>query len=408
MKHILVRAGVAVLCARVLIILLRFGVLLSVVGKFGPSVQGSYAFFLTVCIVGFLFTRTGSDLGFVYFSRNKKVETQRGFTTTIMSSLATSAIVAPAFAVICLVTSNPLDVVSDSLLIWVIITSIGATSVRHHYRYVFLAQDRILAFNLIGFSQPIVVLIGIFLISPDAQSISTLLVYYCIGTMVDIVSCVIVSKEIRFRVTDFDLNLLKRMIRFGLPATINSILITLLLKVDIFILAKYVENYQLGFYTFAGLLADKIFLITEILNPLIFQYLSDKSGKDRWRITKNLFLIFLVVGGVIGLAIYLAAYTFIPLFFPQYTASLAVLAIILPGTFSIAQYHIIHAYFLASDRIMLITKISTITLCLNIILNILIVPSYGIWGAAYVTLTTYSFLMLTSLAIFIRDGKNNT
>lgn len=112
------------------------------------------------------------------------------------------------------------------------------------------------------------------------------------------------------------------------------------------------------------------------------RYLSSQSGLDR--IARRSFTHMLLLGVGFGLlASVLASRLILVLYGPAYAESAGVLRVLaLWGAFVCPNAVLAHSYY-ASNRAKVVTLQTAIALLVNVALNLLLIPRYGAYGAAY-------------------------
>lgn len=203
------------------------------------------------------------------------------------------------------------------------------------------------------------------------------------------------------------LHTLRRYLRvhfdFGMRSFLSNVFLQTNNRVDILILGLFWSDRTVGIYSFAAILVDGIFQLPVVLrtnyNPVLVKLISENqvealkaTAKKGVRITYAAML-----------AICLSALLFFPLgalvvsHSADYLRSWPVLAVLLTGLTLGAGYIPFSNILLQAGRPGLHTIMVGLWVLANIVMNILLVPMYGIWGAAVATALAYA-----SLAIFVK------
>ena len=85
---------------------------------------------------------------------------------------------------------------------------------------------------------------------------------------------------------------------------------------------------------------------------------------------------------------------------PAFIPSFVPLVLLLPGVVALAVANVVGSYLRGIDRPGTTSYINLIALVINVVLNVVLIPIYGIVGAAAASLVSYSLtaLMMTAIA----------
>lgn len=198
-----------------------------------------------------------------------------------------------------------------------------------------------------------------------------------------------------------NVDLLFKILKVGLPVMLLSLLITFNYNIDILIINYYVDDYHLGIYGVSVTLASMLWIIPDAFKDVFFNRSTNKLDK-RVMIRSlyiNIFIILIIailfVGiGRIGIEL---------LYGKEYLESFGVTLILIIGIIPMIFYKLIHPYYLADGKHNLIIKYLLLSVIINIVLNITLLPFYGIIGAALATLVSYIICGLMFLYRFKKD-----
>lgn len=204
---------------------------------------------------------------------------------------------------------------------------------------------------------------------------------------------------VRFR-PKFSANMLKETLRYGLPFVFVGISLTLLTLADRYLLKILSTMAAVGIYAMAykfGMILNMV-LITpfrQAFYPLMFRW---SNEKDTTILYRRFMTYFLFAGFFFFLFLSLFARELLIVFTsPQYVSGYIIVPVI-TLSYLIFGIRIIIVGVLASEKRTGIIAYSTIAgALLNIGLNFLFIPQWGILGAAWATLISYLFIVATTL-----------
>lgn len=179
----------------------------------------------------------------------------------------------------------------------------------------------------------------------------------------------------------------KNSLTIGLVAEINT-------RLDVICLNLFVSDRLVGIYSFALIFAEGVYqlyvAVREIINPHIAKLKNQKNYKyknffSQTNLMKNYVL------ALLGLVVGIPIFNFIINldFFIKFNLSLLPFIILLISILLNSYFIILGNYFLISKLPLIETKISIGVVLVNIILNLLLIPIFGIAGAAIATALSY-------------------
>lgn len=210
--------------------------------------------------------------------------------------------------------------------------------------------------------------------------------------------------KIRFRINR---GYLKQTVSYGLKAHLGACAQFLNYRLDIFFVQYYLGFTQLGYYTLAVALAELLWDLPFSVSTALFQKVSSSIDEDANKLTPLLcrntfFLMLLITGGVFLMCKVIIRIAYSPAFLPSALA----LRILLPGILILSITKVLSGDLSGRGKPIYSTKAALIGLFLNISLNLLFIPKWGIVGAAFASTISYSTQTAVILFYFVRESKN--
>lgn len=191
----------------------------------------------------------------------------------------------------------------------------------------------------------------------------------------------------------------RELISFNGLSIVLIFLMSTLIEVDILLLQPLAGSDQTGYYKAALVLAEFVWFVPAVLQTLLLQTSSEISTKNQprhltliasWTTRFSLLLTLLLVLGLAALAD-----VFIPLYLGQeFSRTTIPLLLLLPGTLGFALARPILAIGQGMGSLYPLIKATSIAAFLNLILNLLLIPQYGMYGAAVATSIGYGSMLL--------------
>ena len=158
----------------------------------------------------------------------------------------------------------------------------------------------------------------------------------------------------------------------------------------------------LGLYSMAVTMAELIFYIpdavTTIFMPTIAGSTADSADAKLGRVSRMTFL----VTASCALALIPVAWLGIHLVLPRFIDCLPAFLVLLPGVVSLSLAKVMTSYISGRGKPGPVSVGSAITLFLNLAANVILIPTYGIVGAAAASLLSYTALAVMMIAVACR------
>jgi O-antigen/teichoic acid export membrane protein len=207
---------------------------------------------------------------------------------------------------------------------------------------------------------------------------------------------------IRPRPAERDLALAWRALGRGLRYHLGSASLYLLFRVDILLLAAFSSDAAVGIYSLAVTVAELARIVTDSISQVV---LPQQAGSDDGRAVA--FTVkttrVMVFAGLVSIGLGCAAVPLgIPLLYGHaFAGSVEPFFALAPGVFALSGSRAIGACLLRLDRPMLSSAASVIALVLNVGLNLVLIPSYGVVGCAAASSIAYCVLAAIQVVWFV-------
>ncbi len=202
----------------------------------------------------------------------------------------------------------------------------------------------------------------------------------------------------------FNFKLLKELVADGVKLHVGVIAVFLFLKIDQLMLSYYKQNASVGYYTISVSLSEILLLIPLAIQNVFYAKISQLLANKEDMADKTLLvykhnLLLLLVFSVVLL---LTAKPLIKIFYGEaFMPSLRPFFILLPGAFFLYLNNVLTNYLVGRKLFLLIALITTLAAILNIGLNIVFIPPYGISGASLASTITYVLVGMAMLSSFL-------
>lgn len=184
-------------------------------------------------------------------------------------------------------------------------------------------------------------------------------------------------------------NGLRSILKYSLLIIIAGSIATILLDVDKVMLGKYIHIKNVAYYNVAIFIAAVIAVpqraMHQILLPLTAKYLNEKDMAGLTDLYKRSSLNLFIVAGLIFLLITLNINQLYSLIAPEYSIGVYVVLLISVAKLYDALLGSNNAILFNSDYYRIVLVLGVILVVVMILLNIILIPLYGLNGAALAT-----------------------
>lgn len=198
------------------------------------------------------------------------------------------------------------------------------------------------------------------------------------------------------------------VMRYAFPCYLANLIQFLNYRLDVFIVSFFVGVKGVGLYTLAVSLAQLIWLISNaaatVLLPRVaaLQNTVSENVTHTTQITRVSFWLSFIS----ALFLALLADQILPWVYGEaFRQSIAPLLGLLPGIVTFSMVNVLASYIAGIGKPQLNLAVSSVGLVVTIIFDLLLIPRFGIVGAAMASTLSYSISALLTLEIFTRKSK---
>ena len=219
------------------------------------------------------------------------------------------------------------------------------------------------------------------------------------GTIASAVTFILLCPIIfRFKLS-FNLSLLKKMLRYGLPIMVGSLAFVTNENLDKLLLGNLLGKEQMGIYAACYKLG--VFMMLYIMafrlgaEPFFFNQAAKKNAKETYA---KILTWFTVLGAffMLFVVVFIDLFAGILLGNEAYFQALQIVPIILLANLFLGIYNNLSIWYKLTDQTKFGMYFSIAGACVTIVFNVLMIPKLGFIASAWATLITYTFMMCIS------------
>jgi O-antigen/teichoic acid export membrane protein len=204
---------------------------------------------------------------------------------------------------------------------------------------------------------------------------------------------------------------IKDIIKYSIPIAFSTVSLYLLSSIDIFVIKYYEGSTNVAFYSVAvkviTVIAVAINAISLSVATEIAYNFTNKNFDELRRILKKSGQIIFYFSLISSLFLFLFCKPILCVFGKQYLASSTAFIILLAGNLIMSISGNTYIYLLMTNKGMIMVKLLLLSVLINLSLNLILIPRFGIEGAAIASITAIIFWnFLGAFYIFKIDKVN--
>lgn len=200
-----------------------------------------------------------------------------------------------------------------------------------------------------------------------------------------------------------------KIVSYGWKAHLSNILAFVNYKADVLLTNFFLGPAATGVYVVSVALGEKLWLISQavstVLLPKLSQLVDDDSARNRFTpiVTRWVLVLTALSGFVLAVV---ANWIVIVIFGEQYSEASVVLWVLLPGLVLAAAARVLANDIAARGRPELNMYTALVVVVANVVGNVVLIPSFGLFGAAAATTVAYSLNLALRLRIYATLSGN--
>lgn len=279
----------------------------------------------------------------------------------------------------------------------IIAVTLPAMVLHEFVLYFFIATGNFIKYNIFMFVVPNAILLLLLLIFTGVSGHYTFLFYFASVAVVLIIELYFALSKVSG--TDHEVVTMRQMVKYASPMMFSGLMIYLLNWTDIFMLGAIVSENEVGQYNAAYKVASLGMLVITSINIVLAPQISaffnqGDIGGMKLAVKKATRLIIAftipIVGGIIVFADFLLG-----LLGKEFIQAKAALILIAAGVMVNAFTGTVDQVLNMTGNQRLLRNITIAGFTINVVLNLVLIPKYGINGAAIASLATNALFNFT-------------
>jgi O-antigen/teichoic acid export membrane protein len=390
------------------LITMGFGLVTGIVTAraLGPENRGIFGLVCMFPASLVTLTKLGQGISSVYFIRREKEDVRAVASNLVVIALLTAVVLLVATYLLRFVL---LESILRGVPLWALLTTLPLLPtllLESHLYGVLQATDRFRVYNTRLLAESVITMTGMILALVVFQAGLAGALGVAVGVRLCMTLWVVwtIHRESPLSL-HFDLPLFRRMIRYGLKSHVQTIAAHFHFKADIYLVAYFLAPAEVAFYSIAARLAEHLLWFPQALGMALFPRLAGSDVADAHRLTASAVRQTLVASAVPAALLAVGAPFLITTWYgPEYAPTVEPLRWVCLGIVMMSLYVLLTRNFTSRNRQGVNIFAAYLALGGNLILNLFMIPRYGIVGAAISSACSYTAATLVLLVWFVRES----
>jgi len=391
-----------------------FGATVGIVNGFlmarllGPAAKGDYYLLVLIPATAMVLIQLGLPQAFGFFAA-------RGQTLGIVAKtvILTAALSLGAFLIVMLILPFLQDTILHSIGVPLILFAFLALPLALNATFttgIVLGRQAVRWYAAVNMAYPLVTTVMIIvLLGHFGLSTGGAIGVYLIASVIQTVGFLIAAARVSAANKDAEPVSYRRLFGYGLPFYPGSITLFFSYRADVYVIAWLMADpaAPLGYYSMAVGLAELVFFFPNAVSTLFFPHVSGSAREDADRQVPMVTRVTLLITAVVAIAVVPVSTLMIYVFLPAFVPSLVPLFVLLPGVVALCATKVVSGYVSGLGMTGTTSIVNVGAFILNIAVNIVLIPRYGIVGASAASLISYSTSSVVFTMIAARLSHTN-
>jgi O-antigen/teichoic acid export membrane protein len=376
----------------------------------GPEKQGMYALIILLPNMLVTFMDLGIGPATVFYIGQQKYKVQTIISTNIILAIFLSFLSSIIGSLIILLYSESIFSGISFSILFSILGVLPILFLNNFIQFVFQGIEDFKSFNVIAVIGKVVNLIAliitIYLLPLDLKGA---LLSFVLGNLTStiLIIYIIIKKKLKISAKSFSIPFVKDSLKYGLKAHLSNIVSFLNYRADILLISYFLSPVSVGIYNIAVNIAERLWIVSKPVATVMLPRISSSDETKQNELTAVAARNVLFLSILFSIAFYFFADIVIDLLFgKEYMESSVALKILLPGITLFSVERILSNSLAGKGKPELNLYTSLFTVTCNIILNIILIPIYGLNGAALATSISYTLTFIIKIMIYTNLTKS--
>nr|WP_309098535.1 flippase [Fredinandcohnia onubensis] len=374
----------------------------------GPEGQGLYSLIILLPSMLLTFMNLGIGVSTAYYVGKDEVDLHTVYKTNILSNIILTILSIIIGVIFVLFFREQFLGGAPVLLLLLALSNVPFLLLNQSLQGIFQGKQDFESFNVTLIIGHIIKLIAvIFLLVVFNLGLNGAIYSYVISNIiVYVLTIYLLNKKhgARYKLGTFSTELFKKTIVYGLKSHLSNIATFLNYRAALLLLAFFINPIAVGIYVAAVNVAERLWVVSQAISSVLFPKITSLTEDDsRNKITSILSRNILFLSIIFGLALFVLSDPVITILYGQkYEEAGLVLMLLIPGIILGSNSKVLSNDIAGRGMPEINMYISILNLVINVVLNIILIPKYGLSGSAIATTIAYGFDFFAKIFMFKR------
>ena len=376
----------------------------------GPSGLGAFSLALVIPSLVSLFLQFGIGLANVYYIGRRKYPTDVLLGNALTMSLLTSAIVLPLYGLAIPLLLRTVAVGIQPMVLVLVGLTIPLALIGGHLSFIFLGLQDIQEYNRLRLIRDGTTLLFVVILVVVLQTgvIGATAAVAVAWSLMIVRGFWILSRRMQIRL-GWAPDALKDCLSLGMKGYLANLFQFFNYRLDVLLVSYFAGITALGLYGTAVTTAEMLWYVPESVATVLFPKTAGSSDEEARTftptVTRSVFALTLLSAVLLGLF----SYPLITILFgSSYDGSVLALRLLLPGAVLLAVCKVL-ASDLGGRGLLVYNSLASLAgLLATILLDLVLIPRWSIYGAAVASSISYALSTVVTLIVYTRVSGHRT
>ncbi|MDH0301897.1 MULTISPECIES: oligosaccharide flippase family protein [unclassified Pseudomonas] len=290
------------------------------------------------------------------------------------------------------------------LLAWLLLLAVPMTVLKSGLLTLHNASGGVGAFNALRLAEslaPLLLFLGLYWMWRDAALEAALISWLCGIALVLVLGLWWLRRQHPLALR-WDRGGQRELLSYSAKSHPDLLFQQLILRSDYLFIGAMLGSTALGHYAMASAAAELLLIVPEaVTTPLMKRLLQQDAGMEKITPLALRLTATVMLGACLGMAL-IGQWLIVTLFGAEYAPAYPALLALLPGLLGLCYASILRLDLLGKNRPGTVSLLMGVGAALNLVLNILLIPTWGIVGAAAASSIAYLAVTVAMLVLYCR------
>lgn len=192
-----------------------------------------------------------------------------------------------------------------------------------------------------------------------------------------------------------------RLLKYSTPLSFHAFSIVVMASIDRLMIVEIMNLESAGIYVvayaFGGILGIFHNALLKVWNPVFYKLVKNLTNDSKLNIVSVSYAYFFLSVIVLIFFSYIGPFFYLLMVSPAYFSGESIIPIVAFAYTIEAVRKVFVAYLFSENKVILIAALGFVAILINITLNYLLIPIYGVYGAAWATVLSYFIVTIITI-----------